>query len=189
AREVLLGLGFTEVMTLSLTSDEQEGAALGLAKRPAVHIANPITTEHTTLRTTLLGSLLGLLSKNTHRDYPQQVFEVGDVVWWMGQGAPVNARLLGLVNAHSKASFSEAKSLALALARDLGLPKQVEALDPQDPFASVFIAGRAAVLGKQADPVAWFGELHPRTLEAFGMGQPAIALELKLGGAPASEGA
>lgn len=186
AREVLLGLGFTEVMTLSLSSDAAEGQALGLPSRPAVRIDNPVTEEHTALRTTLLASLLGILQKNVHRDYPQQVFEVGDVVW-TGDGMPANARMLGWVKAHSKAGFSEAKSLALALARDLGLPSEVAPLDPEDPFAAAFIRGRAAVLGSREDPVGWFGELHPRTLEAFGLGQPAVAMELRLGGEPQRE--
>lgn len=181
AREVMLGLGFTEVMTLSLTSDHVEQEALGLPKRPAARVQNPITEDHTSLRTTLLGPLLALLQKNVHRDYPQQVFEVGDVVWNLGDGVPANARLLGWVRAHSRASFAEAKSVALALARDLALPTTVEVLDPADPYASVFVGGRAAVLGTTRDPVAWFGELHPRTLEAFGIAQPAIAMEVVLG--------
>jgi phenylalanyl-tRNA synthetase beta chain len=181
AREVLLGLGFTEVMTLSLASDALELDQLGLTARPAARVANPITEDHTSLRTTLLGSLLALLQKNVHREYPQQVFEVGDVVWHMGEGLPSNARMVGWVKAHSRANFAEAKGLALAIARDLALPAQVQALDPQDPFAGVFIQGRAATIGPKEDPWGWFGEISPRTLDAFGLGQPAIAMELRLG--------
>jgi len=180
AREVLLGLGFTEVLTLSFTSDAVEGDAFGLPGRPSVRVANPVTEDHTVLRTTLLASLLALLQKNVHRPYPQQVFEVGDVAWNFGEGAPMNARMAGWVKAHSKAGFTEAKSLALALARDLRLPSDISALDPQDPFAHTFIPGRAAVLGPQEDPVGWFGEVAPRTLDAFGIAQPAIAMEVRL---------
>jgi phenylalanyl-tRNA synthetase beta chain len=180
AREVLLGLGFTEVMTLSLTSDEVEGDMLGLAqRRPAVRVLNPVTEDHTAVRTTLLGSLLSLLQKNVHREYPQQVFEVGDVVWDLA-GVPTNARMAGWVKAHSKASFTEAKSLALAVARDLRLPQDIARLDPKDPFANVFVEGRAAILGPAENPWGWFGELHPRTLTAFGIVQPTIAMEMVL---------
>lgn len=183
AREVLTGLGFTEVMTLSLVSDALELEQLGLTGRPAAFVTNPVTEDHTSLRTTLLGSLLALLQKNVHREYPQQVFEVGDAVWHMGEGAgmPANGRLCSWVKAHSRAGFSEAKSIALALARDLGLPATVQPFPPGDPFAGVFIPGRVAVLGTTAQPVGWFGEVHPKTLEAFGIAQPTIAMELLLG--------
>lgn len=187
AREVMVGLGFTEVMTLTLVSEATELDRLGLTGRPAVRIGNPVTEDSGSMRTTLLGPLMALLEKNVHRDYPQQVFEVGDVVWYMGEGTPVNARMLGWVRAHSKAGFSEAKSVALAVARDLALPLQVGALDPQDPFAGVFVPGRAAILGAADDPVGWFGELSPKTLDAFGLTQPAIAMELRLGAPKAEE--
>ncbi|MCA1812444.1 MAG: phenylalanine--tRNA ligase subunit beta, partial [Halobacteriales archaeon] len=186
AREVLLGLGFTEVMTLSLTSERQDYDALGFeAGLPHVRVRNPITEEHTMVRATLLGALLATLEKNVHRDYPQQVFEVGDVVQ-VRDGLPANVRAAGWVKAHSKAGFSEAKSIAMALVRDLRLDAEVQ------PFeAGPCIPGRCAALvapGRDDKGViGWFGELHPRTLEAFKMTQPAIAMELRLDAAPLQE--
>jgi phenylalanyl-tRNA synthetase beta chain len=184
AREVLLGLGFTEVMTLSLSSESQQYAALGLEEVPRARVRNPVTEEHTMVRTSLLASLLGTLQKNVHRDYPQQVFEVGDVVQAGPEGMPANVRFVGWVRAHSRAGFSEAKGLALALARDLGLDADVTPAEP-----GPCVPGRCAALVARADSevaakgesFAWFGELHPRALSAFGLGQPAIAMELRLG--------
>jgi phenylalanyl-tRNA synthetase beta chain len=149
-----------------------------MATEGQVRVRNPVTEEHTTLRATLLGSLLATLEKNVHRDYPQQVFEVGDVVR-AGRGLPENARALAWVRAHSKAGFSEAKSVAMALVRDLRLDAEVR------PFeAGPCIPGRCAALlapgGEDKGVIGWFGELHPRTLAAFHLVQPAIAMELRL---------
>lgn len=176
AREVLLGLGFTEVMTLSLASEKQQFGALGREEGAAARIQNPVTEEHTSLRGTLLASLLATLQKNVHRDYPQGVFEVGDVVVLSEHGLPANRRMLAWVRAHSRAGFSEAKSLALAVARDLALGAEVEAHDD-----AAFVPGRCAALVRGGEVLGWFGELHPRTLEAFDLTQPAVAMELRLG--------
>jgi len=69
-RDVLQGLGFLEVITLMLASDPSE----------AVIIENPLLEEHISLRTSLLPGLIDTLALNQHREYPQMVYEVGEVV-------------------------------------------------------------------------------------------------------------
>ena len=45
-----------------------------------VEIENPVSKNWNVFRTWIIPSLTEFLSKNTHREYPQTVFEVGEVV-------------------------------------------------------------------------------------------------------------
>jgi len=182
AREAMLGLGYSEVMTLSLTSDRESHEALHVL-RSRVTLANPITEDHTIVRTSLLPSLLSILRANVRRDLPQQIFEVGDVVTPVPKGPPENRRMLAAVRIAPRASFTEAKSLAQALLRDLALPWQIRATEH-----GAFVEGRCGGLFRDDEPWGVFGEIHPRTVEAFGLGNPVIALELRLPLRPLAEG-
>jgi len=146
-------------------------AAEPVATPERVEIENAIAEDLTTLRSSLLPSLLNMLRLNTHRELPQCIFEIADVV---RDGR--NARRLGAAAIHHKASFTEAKSLVLSLVRDVGRTATVEPVD--DPN---FIPGRAAAAVVDGHEAGRFGEVHPRILEAYALAQPTIALELDVG--------
>ena len=170
-RPVLIGLGYFEVSTLSLSNVEEQFVALGLDPgTEAVRIQNPVTETHTLVRTSLIPSLMGILRKNKHRELPQRIFETGDVV-----RDRVNRMMLAGVAIHAKASFTEAKSLALSLSSALGFRCAVA---PGDHPA--FVTGRCAGVVMDGHEVGLFGELHPRTIEAFELKYPVIAFELDL---------
>ncbi|MFQ5975864.1 MAG: phenylalanine--tRNA ligase subunit beta, partial [Candidatus Hydrothermarchaeales archaeon] len=78
-RDAMIGYGFTEVMTLMLTNEESNFSNINHSGE-AVTIKNPISEEHTIIRTNLLSSLMEFLKLNKHKELPQKVFEVGDVV-------------------------------------------------------------------------------------------------------------
>lgn len=174
-RTALLGLGFLEVMTLTLTAPEAPGR-LGASPASASTVAHPLSGDHSTLRTTLLPSLLRVLEANTHRELPQALFEAGDVVEGTSNRPRVSALYLG-----PDASFTRAKGVALALLESLGLAATFQAAD-----APAFTRGRAAraLVGTQA--VLSFGELAPETLSASSLAHPAFALELDLQAAASS---
>lgn len=175
AHASLRGRGYTEVMSLVLSSEAEQYGRMRLPVPEArVRVLNPVSESFTTLRSHLLPSLLGHLGRNTHHEYPQGLYEVGEVV--VGEGHR-NALRAAAVHAHAKAGFTMAKSLAEGVARDLGLAgaAKVEAMGHPS-----FIEGRCARLTVDGRAVAWFGEVHPEVLEAFGIAQPTVALELDL---------
>ncbi len=49
-------------------------------EQEVVEVLNPVREDHTCLRAWLTPSLLAVLRKSKHRDLPQRIFEVGDVV-------------------------------------------------------------------------------------------------------------
>ena len=64
-KEVMLGLGFLEVITFTLTNENVMYTKMRRKAerwRDYVPVMHPLTTEHTILRTALLPKLLELLS-------------------------------------------------------------------------------------------------------------------------------
>jgi phenylalanyl-tRNA synthetase beta chain len=172
ARNSMLGLGFTEAVTLMLSNEDANNVKMGITG-DAVTVQNPISEEHTIIKTHLLPGLLEVLYINRHRELPQQIFEVGDVLKLdPGQetGARREKRLAGCV-VHNKANFSEIRSIFSAVLRDLGINGGIKPIEHPS-----FIPGRCA----QVDGVGYFGELHPQVLTNFGLEYPAVAMEITL---------
>lgn len=177
-RKLLLGYGLSEVMSLML-SNEREGFEKMLLedKARAVSIKNPISEEHTLVRSSLLPSLLNVLRINRHHELPQRIFEIGDAARLdpsEEEGAR-RERLLAMAIIHSRASFTELKSLAEALLRDLGVQYELEPLAHRS-----FIPGRCAGIVSSKKKVGYFGELHPQVITNFELEYPVIAMEMDI---------
>ncbi len=111
---------------------------------------------------------MGILSANRHRDLPQRIFEVGEVVL-----REKNVRRVAGAALHGKAGFTEAKSLVQGLLRDLGVAFELERR--RDPM---FLPGRAATVQVDGRPIGAFGELDPAVLSEYELVHPAVAFEL-----------
>ncbi|HOO04594.1 MAG TPA: phenylalanine--tRNA ligase subunit beta, partial [Methanomassiliicoccales archaeon] len=79
-RQMLVGFGYWEVTTLTLSSLEEQFSKVPFPEVEAVEVLNPVSEDHNCLRVHLVPSLLTVLRKSKHRDLPQRIFEVGDVV-------------------------------------------------------------------------------------------------------------
>ena len=177
ARGVMMGLGFQEVLTFSLTSPEKIFDYMNLNRRPVVEVANPRMTTFTCLRSWLLPSLMEVLSHNKGVRYPQRIFEVGDCVTSDESlsNRARDSRRLAAVNIHAQAGVTELKSQIAALFLNLG--KQYE-VKPTRHLS--FIEGRTGDIELEGKAVGIFGEIHPKVLEMWGLENPAAAFELEL---------
>jgi phenylalanyl-tRNA synthetase beta chain len=136
----------------------------------SVEILNPISEDHTCLRTHLLPSLLSLLKKSKHRDLPQRVFEIGDVVIGTKRRKHIAA-----VSLHAKAGFTEMKSIVESILRDC----QIEfVLKPAS--LGMYVDGRQAFVLRGDEIIGHFGEIHPEVLTNFTLAYPAVAMEFDL---------
>jgi len=169
---VLIGLGYFEVVTLSLSNPrEQAIATVRGSEAKAVALMNPVSEDHVLVRTSLLPSLMAILRKNKHRELPQRLFEVGDVVLGLK-----NTTHLAGVTAHAKASFTEVKSVAQSVLAALGLDADVESMEHP-----TFLKGRCASLSSGDERhLGVFGEVSPEALEVFELRHPTGAFELDL---------
>ena len=168
-KEILIGLGYFEVVTLSLSNPRDQYAAMNLEDdKTAIRVKNPVSEEHVLVRTSLLPSLMTILRKNKHRELPQRVFEIGDVV----RNAR-NKKLLAALSIHGKASFTEVKSVVQSVLQGIGMSCEVEALD--NP---TFLKGRCAGITVGGERIGMFGEVSPSTITAFELKYPVVAFEM-----------
>lgn len=170
-KTIMIGLGYFEVVTLSLSNPKDQFVSMNLPEdKSAVRVRNPVSVEHTLVRTSLLPSLMTVLRRNKHRELPQRIFEVGDVV----TNGKNRVMLSGLA-IHAKASFTEVKSLVLSTMSGLGLDCDIV----QHSHHS-FIDGRCASVMVNEDSVGVLGEVAPSVIESFELRYPMIAFELDL---------
>ncbi len=168
---IMIGLGFNEVMTLSLSNKEEQYKKIGLEDGNSVEIENPITERHSCLRQMLLPSLLTILNSNKHRDLPQKIFEIGNVV---DKEAKNRLHLCGIKIA-AKTGFTECKSIVKAFLRDIGMVANLEGKEHP-----AFIKGRCAAITYQGEKIGFFGEIAPQVIETFELGHPIIAFEVNV---------
>ena len=171
-RNIMIGLGFNEVTTFTISNEKDEFTKIGLNIGDRVQIENPIGEEYTCLRIGLIPSLLKILSENRHHPLPQQIFELGIVV----DSSFKNQYHLGFVKIDSKANFTECKSYAEAILRDLGKTKY--SLKKKEHPG--FIKGRCAAITINNKELGYFGEIHPKTITNFELEHPIIAFEIQV---------
>jgi phenylalanyl-tRNA synthetase beta chain len=170
-RAIMTGLGYFEIVTLSLSNPREQYEAMGLKEeRSVIKVRNPVSEEHVLVRTSLLPSMMSVLRKNKHRELPQKVFEIGDVVLERR-----NMRYLAGASIHAKASFTEMKSLVQSALSAMGFDSEVSA-----GRHAAFIEGRCATVLVSGHQVGVLGELSPATIEAFDLKYPVGAFELDL---------
>lgn len=170
-REIMMGLGYFEVLTFTLTSERRQFEWMQREKRAVVEVASPISSEHTMLRCCILPNLLELLSLNKHRDLPQRIFEVGPVVLELKE----NYRLAG-VSTHATANFAEVKSVVDAVLNEQGL-EDAEVVESKD---EAFLIGRRADILMDGTPIGVFGEVHPGVITKFGLRYPVVGFEMNV---------
>ena len=169
-RRALTGLGYLEVTTLTLTGKQDQFERM-MRREPShvVEVKNPRTEDRTILRVALLPEMLAILRKNKHRDLPQRIFEVGDVVVDLRN----SGRVAGL-SIHAKAGFTEMKAVVESVLRSVGLGLRIAV--KEDPS---FIKGRCASVLLDGEPVGEFGEIRPEVITAFELGYPVAAFEIR----------
>jgi len=176
-RRILVGLGFTEIMTFVLTSREEHLSRLGLDEEAGqVNIANPISVHQEIVRTHLVSGLMGTFAKNRTREMPQRIFELGDVAFGEEDSSDQHARLsIGVMGA--RADYAEIRSTVDALLHDLDLDVRVER-DTDGPFVPMFIPGRVAKLLVGEERLGVLGEVAPEVLVKWGLDHPVVVAEL-----------
>ena len=178
-REVMIALGFQEIMSLMLTNEEAHYEKMNQEEKPHVQVARPITIDRTMIRTSLINSLMEFLEDNKHEDLPQKIFEIGDVLYLddsKENKTVASKKLAGLI-CHSTANFTEIKSVVTSVLSNLGYSMEIS-----DSENKTFIAGRAAdVTGsaQNGSVKGFFGEVSPEVITNFTLDYPVIAFEIE----------
>ncbi|HEX4413907.1 MAG TPA: phenylalanine--tRNA ligase subunit beta [Lacipirellulaceae bacterium] len=177
-RQVLIGLGFSEIMSLPLTTEEQQYERLR-QQTPERYpqVSNPKLKAYNVVRTHLMGGLFEALRENRRRPMPQRYFEI-DNVTDLDDKAITGAseeRRVALVEIGRESGYAAARSTVDALLRELGwMPDYEPTTNP------TFVDGRAATFTVADKPVGILGEVHPEVLSNFGLIYPVALAELIL---------
>jgi phenylalanyl-tRNA synthetase beta chain len=177
AREFMVGLGYQEILTYTLTSPESLFDKMNREKTRVVEIANPKVVKMTCLRNWLLPSLMEFLGNNQSVEFPQKIFELGTVTL-LDETRETKTRdeeWLAAATTHPTASFSEIKSALYAFFTNLGVEWKIkEASHPS------FIEGRVGAAIVNGADVGVLGEVHPQVLEAWKLENPIAVFEINV---------
>lgn len=173
-REVMIGLGFQEVISFILTSEENNFKKMNL-EGTAVELLNPVSSEYSICRTWLLPCLLKILSLNKHRDFPQKIFEIGDCIEIdeTAETKTKQTRKLAGVISYDNANLTEIKSFIEALLKNMNLAYIIKELNHPS-----FIETRCGEIIVDNKSIGFFGEIHPKVLESWKLEKPVIAFEI-----------
>jgi phenylalanyl-tRNA synthetase beta chain len=175
ARNLMVGLGYQEVLNTTLSNHETLFHKMNTFPTPIIELSNPKVNTMTCLRNWLLPSLMEFLTINQSVEFPQKIFELGKVTL---PDASKETRTrdedwLASVTAHPNANFSEIKSALDSFMANFGVQWQIkETIHPS------FLDGRAGKILVAGVDVGVVGEVNPVVLEAWKLENPAAAFEL-----------
>jgi phenylalanyl-tRNA synthetase beta chain len=188
-RDILAASGMQEVITYSLTDrDTLEGVgALGGVEEP-LHIANPMSSEMGMLRTSLRGSVLRTLAANRRISQAEgmRLFEIGRVYLPREEARERDLpdereTIVGVLSGprfpaswlaeQAGMDFFDAKGVLEGVFEQIGATTAYE--PSEDP---VMHPGKTARLVCKGKPFGVVGEIHPRVLERFDLGEATLAM-------------
>jgi len=177
ARELMVGMGFQEILSFTLTSPESLFAKMNLKRQQVVEIVNPKVQALNCLRNWLLPGLMEFLSCNLHVECPQRIFELGKatVLDEKGETKTLDEEMLAAAVSHTTAGFSEVKSCLDALLSNMGVEWRIKPRSHRS-----FVRGRVGAVVVAGKEVGFLGEIHPRVLEAWTLENPVAAFELHM---------
>jgi phenylalanyl-tRNA synthetase beta chain len=177
-RQIMVGLGFVEALNFVLANEVDHYQKMRRRAEGLVKLANPVSTEYSIIRNDVLPSLMRNLADNKHQAFPQQMFEVSDVIKLNKTAETRTERRLhaAAVSSHPTANFTDIKSNLEALLMNLGL-KNWTVKEAKHPS---FLEGRAAAIYIKGEELGIVGEVHPEVLNNFELENPTSAFEIDL---------
>ncbi len=180
ARELMVGLGFQEIISNILGSPENYRNAMrldGTEWGRMVEVDNAMAVTFSCLRQWMLPSLLRVEAASSRAFYPHRLFEAGEVAIPdpLHELGSRTETVLGAVLAHATAHFSEIHSCLDVLFYHLDRSYTLEPLAHPS-----FLEGRVGRIVSEGMPFGVIGELHPEVLERWQIGVPIVAFDVNL---------
>jgi phenylalanyl-tRNA synthetase beta chain len=175
--EVATGLELQEILSYTLTNKENLFKKMNIRAADIAEVENPVSLNWCVFRNWMLPSLMEFLSNNQHVEYPQRVFEIGDVVVLdkTRETKTRDMRKLACAIASPKASYEEISSVLDALLTNLGVKYKLKATEHKS-----FISGRVAEILANKKSIGFVGELSPVVLSNWQLEMPVAAMEINL---------
>ncbi|MGA1870481.1 MAG: phenylalanine--tRNA ligase subunit beta [bacterium] len=179
-REIMIGLGFTEIMSLNLMSEERHFQKFRLAPDDSgVVVANPKTIEQAVIRGHMMTGIMETFHKNRRKATPQKIFELGNVIRFnpKKETCTEENRHAAFAIIGPETGYAEGRAVLDSILREIG---RCGTYHPAHHPS--FCEGRCAHVTGENDLWAILGELHPEVLNNFGLAYPVTLCELRLMG-------
>lgn len=183
----MTALGAYEITTYSFISPKyfdrirlSENSPL----RKTVVISNPLGEDTSVMRTTLLPSMCEVMARNYNsRNAAVCLFELGSEYIPNGGELPDEPVRLSVGAYGGDMDFYGLKGIVDSMLKNIGV-EDFEYAACTDPAvfaeAEAFHPGRCAVISKDGKAIGIVGELHPETLENYGIGVKAYAAKVNV---------
>ena len=178
AKDLMVGLGFQEMMYNYLGSRREYIDNMRYPEGRCIFIANPMSENYEVVRPSIIPSLLESESMSAHSPYPHKIFEVGKIAYRDAHdlSGTVTRNALGFLASDRLMGFNDAASIIATLCYFLNTEHHLAALEGDGRF----IEGRCARIMMGETEIGVFGEIHPQVLENWGSTMPTIACEIDL---------
>ncbi|MFH1087576.1 MAG: phenylalanine--tRNA ligase subunit beta [Chloroflexota bacterium] len=183
-RDIMVGFGFQEVLTYSLTAPELLAKSSSQSVTP-VRVVNPLSPRQEYLRTTLRGNVLAVLAHNQRHATSLRLFELGKVFLPVEKDLPRETEMLCAVLAGKRQEtswrggedfdFFSARGMSEAILASLGVKA-----DYRPGNDDRLRRGRQATMVADGVELGIVGELHPLVARDFDIDISTYLVELDL---------
>lgn len=177
-REILSGCTLQEILSFTLIAPEKLTTLMGHTETilsNCVEVSNPVSLNYSVMRNRLIPGLYDFLSKNTHNEYPQYLFEVGEVVT-LGVDNEVKTIVNAAVAlADTEISFEHCHSILDTLFQSLNTEYELKPIQSNE-----YIEGRTAQIIVNGINIGIIGEVNPSILENWQIFMPTVSFEIDL---------
>ncbi len=177
AKEIMVGLGYQEMIFNYLGSKKDYIDKMNIKADKVIEILNPMSENYQFVRPSIISSLLRAESAAANAIFPHKIFEIGKVAFLddTQNTGTKTIQSLGFMTAANNANFNSLASEVSAILYYLNHKYEVkEANDPR------FIPGRQAAIITNGKQVGVFGEVHPQVLENWQITVPCVAGEIDI---------
>jgi phenylalanyl-tRNA synthetase beta chain len=177
ARDLMVGLGYQEILNTTLTNQETLFTKMNTQPTGYIELANPKVITMNCLRSQLLPGTMEFLSVNPSVEFPQKIFELGKVTLpdVTKETRTRDENWLSAATTHPNANFSEIKSALDSFMANFGVEWQI-----RETSHPSFMEGRVGEIQVGGVCVGFVGEINPAVLQAWKLENPAAAFELHL---------
>ena len=192
-RDIMVGMDYQEVINYSFVDESWEHDLLG--NRDPIRLLNPISSQLAVMRTSLLPGLVSNIQFNANRKQSRvRVFELGRVysrrpdikdaaleVDGVFQPQYLSGAAWGPVN---EEQWSEKPRMVDFFDVKQDLQALLAAVCNQVSYVAeahvLFHPGRCARIEVAGQPIGWIGELHPKWVQQFELGNAPVMFEVEL---------
>jgi phenylalanyl-tRNA synthetase beta chain len=170
-RDIMIGLGFTELLSLTLVSSNK---LRNLDIFNNIIISNPVQEDYDSLRPSLFISMINAMAYNERSDKPVKLFEIGKTVEKANKIKEREKLAISIMD--ESLSYEDIQAIVYSLLKNLNVNFKVKKFD-----CNLMTNGRSAGIEVNNTLIGCMGEVNPYILQKFNLDYPVVFSEIDLG--------